>query len=320
MSWPETLYLYTHVSVLWDNPDDYEEQVSQIMDLLEASLPEDTNLDIISGAAGCLAALLARYQVYPSERLLTLARQCAEHLLAHAKTLETGSGWENNLSSEPLLGFSHGVAGIAWALMRFYVLTGEDTFRDAALAGFEYEHTMYDEETLNWPDLRDDEMMNKNRMQDAEQDDNQPVIKQDMVAWCHGAPGVGLSRAAVMQLLNSWPEHMEIDLQRALEKTLQRGFPMNHSLCHGELGNLELLIQARQVMDEPALQPLIDELAARVVDNIEHQGWLCGVPLAAETPSLMTGISGIGYGLLRMAFPERIPTVQLLQPPVQATS
>jgi lantibiotic modifying enzyme len=37
-----------------------------------------------------------------------------------------------------------------------------------------------------------------------------------------------------------------------------------------------------------------------------------------EAPGLMTGITGIGYQLLRLAEPARVPSVLTLAPPVLA--
>jgi lantibiotic modifying enzyme len=54
---------------------------------------------------------------------------------------------------------------------------------------------------------------------------------------------------------------------------------------------------------------------AGVLSNIEHDGWRCGNPLAVESPGLMAGIAGIGYGLLRCAEPTRVPSVLSLAPP-----
>jgi lantibiotic modifying enzyme len=39
------------------------------------------------------------------------------------------------------------------------------------------------------------------------------------------------------------------------------------------------------------------------------------VPLGVETPGLMTGLAGIGYQLLRLAAPDIIPSVLVLEPP-----
>ena len=101
----------------------------------------------------------------------------------------------------------------------------------------------------------------------------------------------------------------------ALKTTLAEGFDQNHSLCHGDLGNLELLLQASLILVDPRWQTEVDRLAAMILECIERHGWRCGLPLGVESPGLMTGLAGIGYGLLRLAEPARVPSVLVLAPP-----
>jgi hypothetical protein len=56
-------------------------------------------------------------------------------------------------------------------------------------------------------------------------------------------------------------------------------------------------------------------LAAILLESIRREGWLCGNPSGVESPGLMTGLAGIGYGLLRLAEPARVPAVLVLEPP-----
>jgi lantibiotic modifying enzyme len=105
------------------------------------------------------------------------------------------------------------------------------------------------------------------------------------------------------------------DLAAALDSTRQHGFGGNHSLCHGDLGNLELFLTAAQVLDDSELRAESARLAAGVVSSIEQHGWLCGTPQGAETLGLMTGLAGIGYMLLRIANPETVPAVLTLATP-----
>ena len=37
-------------------------------------------------------------------------------------------------------------------------------------------------------------------------------------------------------------------------------------------------------------------MAAVTLESIRRNGWICGVPSGVETPGLMTGLAGIGYG------------------------
>jgi lantibiotic modifying enzyme len=134
-----------------------------------------------------------------------------------------------------------------------------------------------------------------------------------MVAWCHGAPGIGLSRLASLRYIDDATTREEITI--ALKTTLAQGFGRNHSLCHGDLGNLETLLTATSILDEPEYHEQLERFTAMLFESIEDAGWITGVPQGVETPGLMTGLAGIGYELLRLAAPERVPSVLLLAPP-----
>jgi lantibiotic modifying enzyme len=53
-----------------------------------------------------------------------------------------------------------------------------------------------------------------------------------------------------------------------------------------------------------------------VLESIRKHGWLCGNRLHVESPGLMMGLAGIGYELLRLAEPWRVPSVLALEPPL----
>ena len=133
------------------------------------------------------------------------------------------------------------------------------------------------------------------------------------MSWCHGAPGIGLGR--VLSLKHFDDPEIRLEINAALETTLMHGFGSNHSLCHGDLGNLELLLQAGLKLGEPRWRAEGARHAAIILESIEQDGWLCGNPLRVESPGLMTGLAGIGYGLLRLAEPDRVPSVLALAPP-----
>jgi lantibiotic modifying enzyme len=90
-------------------------------------------------------------------------------------------------------------------------------------------------------------------------------------------------------------------------------------LCHGDLGNVDFLLLASARLADPRWPAETGRLAGAILGSIERNGWLCGVPLAVETPGLMTGLAGIGYGLLRLAVPTRVPSVLVLEGPVRSS-
>jgi lantibiotic modifying enzyme len=194
---------------------------------------------------------------------------------------------------------------MAWALLELAALTGEERFRTTALAAMDYERSLFSVQAGNWLDLRD-----LGKLGTAEGDGRDTC----MTAWCHGAPGIGLARLQSLAHLDDATVRAEIDA--ALRTTLSQGFGHNHSLCHGDLGNLELLLMASETLEDPRWTREVKRLSAAILVSIERDGWLCGTPQGVESPGLMTGLAGIGYQLLRLAEPQRVPSVLALAPPI----
>ena len=51
---------------------------------------------------------------------------------------------------------------------------------------------------------------------------------------------------------------------------------------------------------------------------MEQAGALCGIPKGIETPGLMTGLAGIGLGLLQLAGDEVVDVLTLTLPDERA--
>jgi len=293
------IYLLSHLGTLWHDPTLYRE-AEELVRLLPDAIAQDQMFDVLGGAAGCIAALLSLYTVAPSQETLAVAILCGEHLLATARPMNSGIGWSTKMEETPLAGFGHGNAGIALNLLRLAALSNEERFRQAARDAMEYERSLFSPIHNNWPDLRSDAIK-----------DGQPSY---MVAWCHGAPGIGLGRLASLPYMDDAAIRAEIET--AMQTTITRGFGANHSLCHGDMGNAELPLIAAQVLDNPELQQTIKQITSMLLENVETQGWVSGIPMGVETPGLMTGLAGTGYALLRWAAPERVPSVLVLAPPI----
>jgi type 2 lantibiotic biosynthesis protein LanM len=306
--WGAKIYTLAHLGQLWAEPSLWDE-AEQTVTLLAALIEQDQLHDIIGGASGCLLALLSLYQVRPAASVREAALLCGDHLLARAQPMPCGIAWQSiTQAHQPLTGFAHGAAGISFSLLSLAALSGEERFWQAAQAALNYERSVFSPELQNWPDFRD--------LRTPEQK-QAPYIPAYMLAWCHGAPGIALGRLASLRYGDDPLIRQEI--AAALATTIARGFGFNHSLCHGDLGNLEALLVASRVLHEPSYTEHLTRLTTSLLASIRRQGWLMGIPLGVESPGLMTGLAGIGYQLLRLAEPERVPSVLLLAPPLSGS-
>ncbi len=295
-------YTLTHVAADLADPQ-LREPVEPLIRAVAPSVGQDVAFDIIDGCAGGLAAMLAVYEVTRSPAALDVARACASRLMEAAEAQEHGVAWRTPLSvTRPMTGFAHGAAGIGWALLRYAAVSGQREHAETGLAALRYERSQYLPHLDNWADHRIPES-------DLSRTDGSVRLLHE---WCHGSMGIALALADVGMTSDS---HLAADLDLAVRATLASDPEPNHSLCHGQLGQLELLT-VLAVDGNADLKSERDTRGARVLAEIERTGPRCGTPGNVATPGLMTGLAGIGHGLLRLAFPDRVPSVLLLQAPV----
>lgn len=273
----------------------------------------DQGLDVVAGSAGTIPGLLSIYDRHAKPFLLDTAVRHGERLLKAARTNGTGSSWDTlgtAAAENQLTGFSHGTAGIAWALFELFRHTGEIKFRAAAEQGVNYERHHYNPEQGNWPDFR------------GLHDNTSPGAGMVVypVAWCHGAVGIGLSRLRFYDMLKDETYRQEseaalrttINLYRQNTEMVKSDF----SLCHGAAGNAELTLYASQILKNEEYRKVADWVGERGIQEFHNQEapWPCGVLEGGETPGLMLGLAGIGHFYLRLHDPEEVPPVVIILP------
>jgi len=299
------VYTLTHLGRLWRRPELWL-QAEALITELEANVERDQQFDLISGAAGAIAALLSLHTANGSARAIQVAVACGDHLLASAVSQSAGWGWPAAAFSHRALGgFSHGAAGIGWALARLAVASGQSRFMRAAHEALAYDRSLRVPGGDHWRDMR-----GAGRLEG-------PADEERAGSWCHGAPGIALARLGLpKQAGGEGDARIRRDLASALRSTRRRGFGGSHCMCHGDLGNLETLLQAeRRLPAGTRWSAQVDRELHAVLAGIRAHGWICGTPRQVEAPGLMTGLAGIGYGLLRAAMPDQVPALLLLEPP-----
>ena len=275
------LYTLAHLAALWPRPD-----LLQIAARLVVFAGEKPGLvadhSVARGVAGCLIGLLSLHQIAPSQQTLAMASRWGDELLRAIPWAHSREAIKTGPASGPFGILWHGEPGIAWPLLALARISGEARFHLAAYG-------------INDRNLATNRQARGIRAAEARR---------------HAA-GIALGCLSVLPYIDRGERRSRLfaRVEAALRSTLDYNFGRNHSLGHGDLGCLDLLLQSRAVLDEARWSTRWAVYTARLVASLEQHGWVTGIPLGVESPGLMTGLAGIGYGLLRLAEPQRVPSI-----------
>ncbi|MGV3615430.1 MAG: type 2 lanthipeptide synthetase LanM family protein [Fimbriimonas sp.] len=282
-------YALAKLGSLLEDPELLEDAGRAIDLITPAFIGADRYLDVIAGSAGALLGALTVHRYHPRQgQALGIATACGRHLLATRVATATGLRAWPTLDERCLTGFSHGAAGIGYALARAGVTTGDPEFRDAAAEAFAYEDALFDPMGSNWPDLRLDE----------------PTYCS---AWCHGAAGIVLARVLASPSV-ALGDAVETAIERVLR--VQPPLAVDH-LCCGTTGVADILWEVGHRLDRPALVARARELVSIVAQTAEHDGLyrLQAGRVTLPNPGIFQGLAGVGLTMLRMASEAPLPRV-----------
>ncbi|MGH2988048.1 MAG: class IV lanthionine synthetase LanL [Solirubrobacterales bacterium] len=280
-------------------------QVLRDPDLLEAALARARLVatrghgspDLFNGSAGRLRLHLLVWDETGEDDQVAAAVEAGETLLAAAAFVADGRPqWivpdgHSALSGTAPLGYAHGAAGIADALLDLYDATGEERFLEVAGAALRRVArlavpSLDDGSGLEWPRLEGDRPLG-------------PM-------WCHGSAGIGRAflHAARLRLM---PGALEI-ARRAGRSVARGGRALGPVQCHGLAGGIELLLDLARETGENAWRQEAWTLA-RLLEGFrgERDGRLMWASDRGDVlaPDYMVGYSGVAMCLLRLADPER---------------
>ncbi|MDA2649940.1 type 2 lanthipeptide synthetase LanM family protein [Bacillus cereus] len=285
------LYTAAYFHLLWDDPK-YYDVVVENLNLLEELNQTNKVHDYLTGEAGVILVCLRIYEKFSNEQALSIAIKLGEYIVEELSV----PGEIDKL----LTGFSHGASGYAWPLMSLGHITKDEKFIKLANKLIRYENNLFDKQYQNWLDLR-------------------PQVKNRTGSyyWCHGAPGIALARHNILQL-NMNPqeqrEQLTEDLRIAIKATLKNGFKFNHCLCHGDLGNIDILLTIAKEQNNIQLLTEVLSIGFGVLEQGKKLKWMNGIDKKSEMYGFMLGLSGIGFELLRL-WNNDIPSILNLELP-----
>ena len=255
--------------------------------------------DLMHGTAGRLRFHLLLWDETGEAEHLQAALEAGEWLCTVAE--DAGEGalcWTlpADYTGLAYVGYAHGAAGIADALLDLFEATQDERFLTPVTGVYQLLKrlavpVLSDQDGLNWPLYVHDK-------------------KREMagVYWCHGASGIStfLLHASEHQC---FPEAGA--LARRAAWTVARGSRWaGPTQCHGLAGNIECLLDIFQASGEQgwytearALAILLEAFAVRQRDSL---AWSSDDP-SRVSPDYLLGYAGVLTSLLRLANPDQQP-------------
>lgn len=283
-------YALTEVGTLLGDREVLD-QAGPAVRLSSAASAAEDGYGVRGGAAGGLVSLLAVHRATGRPEAWRGAERCAERITA-APLPDAG-------------GFADGAAGIGWALLRFAGAGGDARHRGAGLDALRRATAGANRvTTAGAPHGATAGPVRGTATGAAAGAAAGPSAGP---AWCDGVAGIALAIADSPDALAD-PE-LSGWLAAHSGELAGIGPLADDSLCHGESGLLELLGHSAL----PAARPAWVRRAGTLLASADRAGPQCGTPGRVPHPGLLTGLSGIGHGLLRAGFPDRIGSALLLR-------
>jgi type 2 lantibiotic biosynthesis protein LanM len=240
--------------------------------------------DVLGGAAGSILALLRVERALGDGDTLATAIALGDKLLAG----RTDGAWPT-FEGKSIAGFAHGQAGIAYALLELSRASHEERFRSAALDAIAVENELFDPDQRNWADLR------------------WPESGLFPDGWCHGGPGIALSRLG---------EGFADDVEAGVAVALRNDGEGPDHICCGNAGRAMIALDAGLALGRPDLVEQAGRRLAATVGRARRRGgyvFAREYPGVLAFPGLFQGVAGVGYSLLRSALPDRMASLVLFE-------
>ncbi len=272
--------------------------------------------DLLVGTAGVVAGLVAArdYDIDGgwTRRAIDLGHALLSAAIAEGPEGDDGVPLSWPLapgSADRLCGLAHGASGVALAFEALAILADRSSvspWQSAARRARRWERAHYSSSEGSWADLRSPE-------------EGMPAAPPGYPhMWCHGSIGIAaerldaldhdrLARADAVGGLAGARAHA----QRLLAGPVGPGAndAINGSLCHGISGLIDLFVDAWQTTADTSWMAMAGSLADLMINDARRAGgWRSGVPGGWSAPGLMLGSAGIGWALLRVSEPERVPS------------
>lgn len=273
------------------NTSIYQSIVKEVKELI----PITTQFDYMSGLAGVILFTTQCKLMKETDKLIIL-KASGERLLQLAKNINGKMYWTytdgNKIVGEKELnlgGFAHGSSSMATAMFLLYKQFGEIRYLEAFKHSLLHDRSFYSDKIQGWIDGRN------------------TSYEEDSGSWCHGATGIALSRLILAS--EGFSDKIMMKELNVAIKQVEKRIGYNLSVCHGSMGNLEILHLLSMRNDTKALK-WVNSIATEISKG---QDVICGDDNRNSQVGLFMGFAGIGYQLLKFYDWNKVPSILCLE-------
>lgn len=252
--------------------------------------PSSSHHDVISGNAGTILAVLDLRKDLPPDdtrrsELLRTAEACAEGILRHGVRVDgLPVACPSETGAIPQTGFAHGASGIALALFLLFLENAESEIHRFACGALEFERALFSTDLRSWPT-------------------SPAELNSRPNAWCFGAPGIALARAAILRAFpeRDSPAGVVDDFRTALDVLWQAvPVPLEH-LCCGMFSRVEAFRALSVLFEDERLYDAAAAIATWSLRAVKaRRRFALGGETVEERLTLFHGLPGVGYALVRL--------------------
>lgn len=252
-----------------------KEAIEKCIYYLDSLIQKEANINLFEGVAGTMAVLLS---IYEDKEYGDLKDKILDLANRAYENIANSIFYKN-----PLSGFYHGNGGIIAVLVRLLNITASDKI----------------ERTIK-------EILTFERQFKA----NGMIYSTP--GWQDGYTGMLLSRL-ILKEYNFQDDLIDIEIKEALKYTMKNGFGNSPYYYNGDIGNLHILEYAAEILKDPLMKNRCINTFNTLVEMVIEPSINEDIKFGNKPISLMTGLIGQGYSLIRKCNEDVVPQILWLQ-------
>lgn len=252
--------------------------------IVKKNLDENNSLDFLSGIAGILGVYLGTIPYLKKEqqnKVIRFLEELVQRIKERAVKVEEGIYTWGDRDD---IGYAHGNSGIITQLYRYYQVSNDNEIFKLIEGAIKYERKYH----FNYQK-------------------DQWLFKENVhyYSWCNGIAGLLLCKLYLFHC-GYKDDLLKGEISKLIDQLIETGFGTDLSICHGDMGTIQILLYAANILQNHLLKSSCIKTCKDVAYNLVNNNW--DRVRRLEDWGLMAGITGVGMGFVA----ENIDIIDIL--------